>query len=305
MISFLNLPDLVLVKILHLLMPNVVDVENLSFTNKQLKYFVRDNFASLYYEHLKIDNKTFDAGLKKSKPILSLELGIHTETHTCPKYEINPEFFRPEDNSPILMIIHPKSTSAILQRSIPLLNLKLLRKLTLICENRHAVNLYLDTRDLVFRNINNDVLEELNFSFCFLGRGPTNDDILKRFSTNHVYPSLRKLTLNFFDNGTLEWGDYTTKTLKHHLYGMALSKHISTVTLINLEQSLFNNIRSFLNKLSQVVPADADDAAFENRFRRPAQDNSGFYQLPRAVTYNVKSQETAVDVTINIGTELQ
>eukprot|EP00091_Calanus_sinicus_P024767 TRINITY_DN9078_c0_g1_i2.p1 TRINITY_DN9078_c0_g1~~TRINITY_DN9078_c0_g1_i2.p1 ORF type:complete len:234 (-),score=41.66 TRINITY_DN9078_c0_g1_i2:284-985(-) len=226
-INFLALPDLVLVKILKLLVHNVTDVENLSSTNRQLKYFVKDNFASLYYDDMKIDNKSFRLNLRKTKPILALQLSINVETHTCPKDEINPEFFREEDNSPILMIIHPQSTSAILQKSIPKFNLKLLRKLTLTCEHRHAINLYLDTRDLVFKHINNDKLEELNFNFCFLGRGPLNDDILKRFSTNLLYPNLRKLTLNFFDNGSLDWGDYTSKTLKHHLYGMALTKKTS------------------------------------------------------------------------------
>eukprot|EP00092_Neocalanus_flemingeri_P003362 GFUD01003600.1.p1 GENE.GFUD01003600.1~~GFUD01003600.1.p1 ORF type:complete len:237 (+),score=47.29 GFUD01003600.1:161-871(+) len=223
--NFLALPDLVMVKILKLLIHNVKDVENLSFTNRQLKDFVMDNFESLYYEHLKIDNKTFKPNLRVTKPILCLELGLHLEMNTAPKYEINPEFFRPEDNSPILMIIHPQSTTAILQNTIPKLNLKLLRKLSLKCENRHALNLYLDTRDLVFKHINNDTLEELSFNFCFLGRGPTNDDILKKFSTNLIYPNLKKLTLNFFDNGALDWGDYSSKTLKHHLYGIALTKN--------------------------------------------------------------------------------
>ena len=115
MTNFLTLPDLVLVKILKLLIPNVKDVENLSFTNRQLACFVRDNFATLYYEQLDIDNKTFKVNLRQTKPVLSLDLGIHLEMNTVPKYEINPEFFREEDNSPILMVIHPKSNTAILQ----------------------------------------------------------------------------------------------------------------------------------------------------------------------------------------------
>jgi len=302
MTSLLNLPDLVMVKILRFLMHNVNDVENLSFTNRQLNYLVQDNFASLYYEDLKIDNKSFKSNLKKMKPILSLELCMYVEGYTCPKYDINPEFFRPEDNSPILMIIHPQSTSAILQKNIPTFNLKLLRKLTLICGNKHAINLYLDTRDIVLQHINNQALEELNFSFCFLGRGPTNDDILKRFSTNLLYPNLKKLTLNFFDNGSLDWGDYTSKTLKHHLYGMALTQKLKVVKLLNLERNLFRTIYSFLDKLSKMVPVSKSEILLDNR--RATSANIGFFPLSRLVTYEYKEHEDTVDFTITFGEEI-
>lgn len=300
--NFLGLPDLVLVKILKLLINNVADVENLSFTNRQLKDFVRDNFESLYYEHLKIDNKSFKPNLRNSKPILALDLCIHIETNTAPKYEINPEFFRPEDNSPILMINHPQSTSAILQRNIPKLNLKLLRKLTLTCENRHAVNLYLDTRDLVFKHINNDTLEELSFNFCFLGRGPTNDDILKRFSTNLLYPNLKKLTLNFFDNGALDWGDYTSKTLKHHLYGMALTRKLRIVKLLNLENNLFHDIYSILDKMSRMNPVSKSEIVMDNR--RATNANIGFFPLSRHVFYEYQDHDSTTDFTITFGEEI-
>jgi len=301
-INFLTLPDLVMVKILRLLIHDVADVENLAFTNRQLKYFVRDNFSSLYYDDLKIDNKSFKSNLKNSKPILSLELCMHMEAYTCPKYEINPEFFRPEDNSPILMIIHPQSTSAILQKTIPTFNLKLLRNLTLTCGNKHAINLYLDTRDMVFKHINNDALEELNFSFCFLGRGPTNDDILKRFSTNLLYPNLKKLTLNFFDNGSLDWGDYTSKTLKHHLYGMALTQNLKEVKLINLESSLFHAVYSFLDKLSRMAPTSKSEILMDNR--RATNANIGFFPLSRPVSYAYEEDASTVDFTITFGDEI-
>jgi len=300
--TLLTLPDLVMVKILKFLMHNVNDVENLAFTNRQLKYFVQDNFANLYYDDLKIDNKSFKTNLKNMKPILSLELCIHVEANTCPKYEINPEFFRPEDNSPILMIIHPQSTSAILQKNIPTLNFKLLRKLTLTCGNRHAINLYLDTRDIVFKHINNEALEELDFSFCFLGRGPNNDDILKRFSTNLLYPNLKKLTLNFFDNGSLEWGDYTSKTLKHHLYGMALTQKLKVVKLLNLEGNLFHTIYSFLDKLSRMAPVSKSEILLDNR--RATSANIGFFPLSRLVSYEYQENESTVDFTITFGDEI-
>jgi len=300
--NFLCLPDLVLVKILKLLMDNVRDVENLSVTNRQLNYLVSDNFSSLYYDQLQLDNKTFKPNIRTNKPILSIELSVFLEMNTIPKYEINPELFHPEDNSPMLMMIHPQSTTAILQMTIPKLNLKLLRKLTLKCEDRYALNLYLDTRDLVFKHINNENLQELGFDFCFLGRGPTNDDILKRFSTNLIYPNLKKLTLTFFDNGTVDWGDYISKTLKHHLYGMALTKHLRIVKLVNLESNLFHSIYSFLDKLSRMNPVSKAEVLMDNR--RATSANIGFLPLSRQVFYEYEEKDSATNFTIKFDEEI-
>ena len=163
--TLLSLPDLVMINVLKLLMSNVRDVQSLSLVSRQLNWFVSDNFSSLYCEHLSIDNKTFNLNLRMDKPVLSLKLWIHPEVDTVTEQE---EDIRLEDNVLMLMGTHPQSTSIFLKTTIPKLNLKQVRKLTMKCESRQSMKSYLETRDLVFKYINNETLEELDIEFCCL-----------------------------------------------------------------------------------------------------------------------------------------
>merc|ERR1719430_1052645 len=129
------------------------------------------------------------------------------------KYTIDPDSVDPLSTLPMELTNHPSSPTTWLEKLLPKLNLSLLTRLQVYCQDRHALNRYLDLRDILLRCINPQTLQDCTFDFCFLGRGPTHDDVLKAFSTNIIYPQLRQLSIVFFDNGKLDWGDYPVVTL--------------------------------------------------------------------------------------------
>lgn len=91
--EFHLLPDLVLLKILKLLQSSLEDVNSLKHVNRTLRNIVSDNFHLLYYEHLCIDNKIINFGIKLGRPILKLTMTCHAEALTMPRYHIDPGRF--------------------------------------------------------------------------------------------------------------------------------------------------------------------------------------------------------------------
>jgi len=187
-------------------------------------------------------------------------------------------------------------------------------ELEIRCTDRHALNRYLDLRDILMRCINPLVLEKCSFDFCFLGGGPTHDDFLKAFSTHLAYPNLKQLNIHFFDNGLflvivfirngiagkLDWGDYPVITLKRYLYGMALTSRLETVRLFHLDNDMFQALFSMLDRISRLEPIGKEEIERENM----AVPSLGFYPLSRKVSYSFEKGEDTTDWTVSFGPEV-
>lgn len=205
----------------------------------------------------------------------------------------------PLNTFPLELTNHPSSPTTWLERTLPRLDLSLLSHLDIRCQDTHALNRYLDLRDILLRCINPLTLQSCAFDFCFLGRGPTHDDVLKAFSTNLSYPDLRELSIAFFDNGKLEWGDYPIVTLKRYLYGMALTHRLETVRLLNLENEMFPALHSMLHRISGLAPIGKAEIEAEAM----AVPSLGFYPLSRKVSYSYERGEGNTDWVITFGPE--
>jgi len=145
------LPDLVLIKILKLLQSNLEDVNNLKNVNTTFRKIVTDNFHLLYYEHLCIDNKAINFSIKLGRPILKLTMTCYAEALTMPKYNIDPGSVDPLNTFPMELINHPSSPTAWLESILPRLNFNMMTELEIRCTDRHALNRYLDLRDILMR----------------------------------------------------------------------------------------------------------------------------------------------------------
>ena len=116
-------------------------------------------------------------------------------------------------------------------------------------ENKLCISQYLDIRELLLKSINKKSLEVFSMHYFFLKTGRKIDDILERFSTNWLYPNIKCLSINFFENGKQDWCDYLANTLKRHLYGILKTNNIQIVKLVQLENDYFHGIQEFLERL--------------------------------------------------------
>ena len=83
---------------------------------------------------------------------------------------------------------------------------------------------------------------------------------------------------------------------------MALTKKLKVVKLLNLEESLFHTIYSFLDKMSRMAPVSNSSIVMDNR--RATNANIGFFPLSRQVFYEYEEHSSTVDFTITFGEEI-
>ena len=83
---------------------------------------------------------------------------------------------------------------------------------------------------------------------------------------------------------------------------MAVTKKLKVVKLLNLEESLFHDIYSFLDKMSRMAPVSNSSIVMDNR--RATNANIGFFPLSRQVFYEYEEHSSTVDFTITFGEEI-
>jgi len=228
--NLLELPDLVIIKLIKLLRYHVLDLFNFSMTCKSVSELISHNFDILYYENLTLSNATNPDKIDETKPVLNLRLEIVKETYSSQepaKDEFTREalIFNEEfvpRVPPIEMIPGKLSKTETLLEVISTLNLSMIRALDIALLGSEDCTVFpyhtfLGLNHQAFQGIRRCNIKRLTISVKFMCSICTDFimDVLRMF------PQLEELTFNSLSSGTIYEDDWDA--LRRYVF-LALSK---------------------------------------------------------------------------------
>ena len=210
----------------------------------------------LYYTHVQTESHL--QNIDFTKPVLSLEVTCKGGNHQ----------------------------TDILTKTLKKLDLRQIRKLDIKIGDKTNIGNYIEIRNMLMAGIDTTYLEDLSLDFCFLKTSHRTDQILERFSTNWLFPSINSLTIRFFENVRQDWCDHNSNKLKLYLHGIFQTNIIKTINLVNLDNDLFHSIHSFLHEIS------VDDGRHGNKMMKS--------KSHRNLTFNFEKAQVTTDFVINL-----
>lgn len=144
--TLLNIPDLVMMKVIRLCSQDLLDIYSLRMVNKKFCFFIDQNWSMLFNEYLTVSNEVTDkepAGVDISKPVLNLKINIQRDNYDDDSYNVvklntldacdSDQYliFENEDGKREPLIITPQWDTGVaeLERLLGALNLRNLQSL--------------------------------------------------------------------------------------------------------------------------------------------------------------------------------
>jgi len=295
--NLVELPELVLIKIIKLLRYHVVDLYNFSITCKGVSDLISHNFDILYYENLNLSNSVFPAKIEKSKPVLNLRLEIVGEDDSDYKKTATSEFNRAaalvfndevEHRSPPQEEMVPKKgskTEALLE-VISTLNLSMIRALDIALLGTEDCLVYpyhqfLSLNHAAFKGIKRCNIKRLGISVKFMCSLCTDFimDVLRMF------PMLEELTFNSISSGSIYEDDWDS--LRRYVFlALAKSHTLRRGYVKNIPRECAVEVGKWINVLKATIEfklGNTDpDAAAED-----VQSNSLFSNV-KTIDYEIE-----------------
>jgi len=291
--NLLELPELVLIKLIKLLRYQVIDLYNFSITCKSVSDLISQNFDILYYENLTLSNAIFPAKIEKTKPVLNLRLEIVKEPDS--NYEtargefsraalvFNDEF---EHRSPPIELVPKKGskTEALLE-VISTLNLSMIRALDIALLGSEDCLVYpyhqfLGLNHAAFKGIKRCNIKRLTISVKFMCSLCTDFimDVLRMF------PQLEELTFNSLSSGTIYEEDWDA--LRRYVFlALAKSHTLRKGFVRNIPRECAVEVGKWINVLKATIEfklGNADPDAAEE-----VQCNSLFHNV-KTIDYDIE-----------------
>jgi len=307
--NLVQLPDLVLIKIIKLLRYHVIDLYNFSITCKSVSDLISQNFDILYYENLTLSNAVFAAKIEKTKPVLNLRLEIVSESDS------NCETARSEFNraasvfnnglqhrSPPQLELVPKkgSKTEALLGVISTLNLSMIRALDIALLGSEDCLVYpyhqfLSLNHAAFKGIKRCNIKRLTISVKFMCSLCTDFimDVLRMF------PMLEELTFNSLSSGTIYEEDWDS--LRRYVFlALAKSHTLRRGYVRNIPKECAVEVGKWIHVLKATIEFKLDNAEPD---AENVQCNSLFHNV-KTIDYEIEpldSVEGSEDlVTLNI-----
>jgi len=292
--NIIELPELVLIKVIKLLRYHVVDLYNFSITCKSVSDLISQNFDILYYENLTLSNSVFAAKIEKTKPVLNLRLEIVSEAGS--NYETaKSEFNRAanvfnnglQHNSPPLELVPTKGskTEALLE-VISTLNLSMIRALDIALLGSEDCLIYpyhqfLSLNHAAFKGIKRCNIKRLTISVKFMCSLCTDFimDVLRMF------PMLEELTFNSLSSGTIYEEDWDS--LRRYVFlALAKSHTLRRGYVRNIPKECAVEVGKWINVLKATIEfklgnTDPEDSAED------VQCNSLFHNV-KTIDYEIE-----------------
>jgi len=292
--NLLELPELVLIKVVKLLRYHVVDLYNFSITCKSVSDLISQNFDILYYENLTLSNSVFTAKIEKTKPVLNLRLEIVSEAGSNNETAKN-EFNRAanvfntgfQHNSPPLELVPTKGskTEALLE-VISTLNLSMIRALDIALLGSEDCLIYpyhqfLSLNHAAFKGIKRCNIKRLTISVKFMCSLCTDFimDVLRMF------PMLEELTFNSLSSGTIYEEDWDS--LRRYVFlALAKSHTLRRGYVRNIPKECAVEVGKWINVLKATIEfklgnTDPEDTAED------VQCNSLFHNV-KTIDYEIE-----------------
>lgn len=292
--NIIELPELVLIKVIKLLRYHVVDLYNFSITCKSVSDLISQNFDILYYENLTLSNSVFAAKIEKTKPVLNLRLEIESEAgsnHETVKSEFNraANVFNNglQHNSPPLELVPTKGskTEALLE-VISTLNLSMIRALDIALLGSEDCLIYpyhqfLSLNHAAFKGIKRCNIKRLTISVKFMCSLCTDFimDVLRMF------PMLEELTFNSLSSGTIYEEDWDS--LRRYVFlALAKSHTLRRGYVRNIPKECAVEVGKWINVLKATIEfklgnTDPEDSAED------VQCNSLFHNV-KTIDYEIE-----------------
>lgn len=291
--NLLDLPDLVLIKLIKLLRYQVIDLYNFSMTCKGVSDLISQNFDILYYENLTLSNAIYPAKIDKTKPVLNLRLEIVKEPDS--NYEtardefsrgalvFNDEF--EQRSPPIEMVPKKGSKTEALLEVISTLNLSMIRALDIALIGSEDCLVYpyhqfLGLNHAAFRGIKRCNIKRLTISVKFMCSLCTDFimDVLRMF------PLLEELTFNSLSSGTIYEEDWDA--LRRYVFlALAKSHTLRKGFVRNIPRECAVEVGKWINVLKATIEfklGNADPDAAEE-----VQCNSLFHNV-KTIDYEIE-----------------
>lgn len=153
--SLLNIPDLVMMKVIRLCSRDLLDIYSLRRVNTKLCVFIDQNWSRLFNEYLTVSNEVTDkepAGVDISKPVLNMTINLQRENYDDDSYNVvklntldacdSDQYliFENEDGKREPLIITPQWDTRVaeLERLFGALNLRNLQSLEIKFSSRNC-----------------------------------------------------------------------------------------------------------------------------------------------------------------------
>jgi len=259
--NLLDLPDLVLIKLIKLLRYHVIDLYNFSITCKSVSDLISQNFDILYYENLTLSNSSHPAKIDKTKPVLNLRLEIVKEpdsNYESAKDEFNRavNVFNDEleqRNPPVELVTKKGSKTETLLNVIATLNLSMIRALDIALIDSEDCSLFpyhqfLGLNHAAFKGIKRCNIKRLTISVKFMCSICTDFimDVLRMF------PMLEELTFNSLSSGTIYEDDWDA--LRRYVFLALAKSHTLRKGLVrNIPRECAVEVGKWINVLKHTI----------------------------------------------------
>jgi len=259
--NLLDLPDLVLIKLIKLLRYHVIDLYNFSITCKCVSDLISQNFDILYYENLTLSNAAHTAKIDKTKPVLNLRLEVVKEPDSNDE-SARDEFNRAvnvfndeleQRNPPVELVIKKGSKTETLLDVIATLNLSMIRALDIALIDSEDCSVFpyhqfLGLNHTAFRGIKRCNIKRLTISVKFMCSICTDFimDVLRMF------PMLEELTFNSLSSGTIYEDDWDA--LRRYVFLALAKSHTLRKGLVrNIPRECAVEVGKWINVLKHTI----------------------------------------------------
>eukprot|EP00092_Neocalanus_flemingeri_P002297 GFUD01002452.1.p1 GENE.GFUD01002452.1~~GFUD01002452.1.p1 ORF type:complete len:335 (-),score=80.96 GFUD01002452.1:127-1131(-) len=291
--NLLDLPDLVLIKLIKLLRYHVLDLYNFSMTCKSVSDLISQNFDILYYENLTLSSASHPIKIDRTKPVLNLRLEIVKEPDSnfeSAKDEFNKaalvfnDELEQRSQPPTEMVPKKGSKTEALLDVISTLNLSMIRALDIALIGSEDCLVYpyhqfLGLNHAAFKGIKRCNIKRLTISVKFMCSICTDFimDVLRMF------PLLEELTFNSLSSGTIYEDDWDA--LRRYVFlALAKSNTLKKGFVRNIPRECAVEVGKWINVLKATIEfklGNADPDAEE------VQCNSLFHNV-KTIDYEIE-----------------
>jgi len=290
--NLLELPDLVIIKLIKLLRYHVLDLYNFSMTCKSVSELISHNFDILYYENLTLTNGTNPSKIDTTKPVLNLRLEIVKEPDSrqeLAKHDFNRAalIFNEEleqRSPPVEMVPARGSKTEALLKVLSTLNLSMIRALDIALVGSEDCSVYpyhqfIGLNHAAFKGIKRCNIKRLTISVKFMCSICTDFimDVLR------VFPQLEELTFNSLSSGTIYEEDWDA--LRRYVFlALAKSCTLRKGYVRNIPRECAVEVGKWINVLKATIEFKLGN---EDPDAEEVQSNSLFHNV-KTIDYEIE-----------------
>jgi len=302
--NLIDLPELVLLKLIKYLRYHVIDLYNFSLSCKFISDFISENYDRLYYEKLVLSNAIFHSKIDRTKPVLTLKFEIAKEPESVYKSAedessrgtlvYNDEF--EQRAPPVEMVPKKGSKTEALFAVVSSLNLSLIQTLDISLHNTEDCMVYpyhqfLGLNHSSFKGIKRCNIKRLFVNVKFMCSVCTDFimDVLQMF------PMLEDLTFHSLSSGTILEEDWDS--LRRYVFlALAKSHTLSRGFVCNIPRECAIEVGKWIGVLKATIEfkqSNFDPDAEE------IQSNALFHNV-RTIDFEIKPVNETEDSLVNL-----